>query len=197
MDEIYLWLSTMYNDLLCASGHSPENEIEKRIPFTLCHAHLYLTKSYYDWDNKSAALSTLDISCEGGGSRSSLSAIAVYLLDTSDVVGCWIFLSAQFPSNDPLSSDDMVDWNRADGNIQQPTTSKVAITETVMASNEDIDTPPQQDISNLFGAVDLSSQSSYDTVKYKRAWHRVKGIRFSISFSGECPDAQSRSFSIC
>ena len=38
------------------------------------------------------------------------------------------------------------DRNRADGDIQQPTTSEVANTETVMASNEDIDTPPPQDI---------------------------------------------------
>ena len=43
-----------------------------------------------------------------------------------------------------------------------------------MAGNEDIDTPSPQDISNVFVAADLSSQSSYDTVKYKRAWHRSK-----------------------
>ena len=49
-----------------------------------------------------------------------------------------------------------------------------------MAGNEDIDTPPKQDISNVFAAADLSSQSSYDTVKYKRAWHRVKVIRSSV-----------------
>ena len=47
-------------------------------------------------------------------------------------------------------------------------------------SNEDIDTPTPQDISNAFAAADLSSQSSYDTVKYKRSWHRAKGIRSSI-----------------
>ena len=58
-----------------------------------------------------------------------------------------------------------------------------------MASNEDIDTPPPQDISNVFAAADLSSQSSYDTVKYKRAWYRAKGIRYSILSSGESPDA--------
>ena len=49
-----------------------------------------------------------------------------------------------------------------------------------MSGNEDIDTPPPQDISNVFAAADLSSQSSYDTVKYKRAWHREKRIRSYI-----------------
>ena len=34
------------------------------------------------------------------------------------------------------------DINRADGNNQQPTTSEVSYTETVIAGNEDIDTPP-------------------------------------------------------
>ena len=43
---------------------------------------------------------------------------------------------------------------------------------------------------------DLSSQSSYDTVKYKRAWHRLKGIRYSILYSGESPDARIRAFPI-
>ena len=66
------------------------------------------------------------------------------------------------------------DRNRADGNIQQQTTSEVANTEIVMGYNEGIDHPPPQDISNVFAAADLSSQSSYDTVKYKRAWHRAK-----------------------
>ena len=55
------------------------------------------------------------------------------------------------------------DRNRADGNIKQPTTSEVANTETVMGYNEDIDTPPTQDISNVFAAADLSYQSSYDS----------------------------------
>ena len=58
-----------------------------------------------------------------------------------------------------------------------------------MASNEDIDPPPPQDISNVFAAADLSSQSSYDTVKYKRAWRRAKGIRSSILSSGESLEA--------
>ena len=65
-----------------------------------------------------------------------------------------------------------------------------------MASNEDIDTPTPQDIPNVFAAADLLSQSSYDSVQYKRAWHRAKGICSSILSSGESPDAQSRSLSI-
>ena len=81
----------------------------------------------------------------------------------------------------------MPDRNRADGNIQQPITSELSNTETVMGYNKDIDPPPPQDISNVFAAADLSSQSSYYTVKYKRAWHRAKGIRSSILSSGESP----------
>ena len=88
------------------------------------------------------------------------------------------------------------DRNRADGNNQQPTSLEVANTEIMMASNKEIDTPPPQDISNVFAAADLSSQSSYDTVKYKRAWHRAKRIRSSILSYGESPDTQSRAFSI-
>ena len=38
-----------------------------------------------------------------------------------------------------------------------------------MAYNEDLDPPPPHDISNVFAAADFSSQSSYDSVKYKRA----------------------------
>ena len=61
----------------------------------------------------------------------------------------------------------MIIWyKQADENNQQPTTSEVANTETVMAGNEDIDTPPPQDLLNVFAAADLSYQSSYDTVKY-------------------------------
>ena len=76
------------------------------------------------------------------------------------------------------------DINRADGNIQQPTTSETSNTETVMAYNEDLDPPPPHDISNIFAVEDLSSQSSYDSVKYKRAWHRAKGISSYILSSG-------------
>ena len=46
------------------------------------------------------------------------------------------------------------DRNRSDGNNQQPTTSEVDNTETVMAGNGDIDTPPPQYISNVFAAAD-------------------------------------------
>ena len=66
----------------------------------------------------------------------------------------------------------------------------------MIAGNEDIDTPPPHDISNVFAAADLSSQSSYDTVKYKRASNRAKVIRSSILSFGESPDAQSRALSI-
>ena len=68
---------------------------------------------------------------------------------------------------------------------------EVANTETVMASNEDIDTPSPQDISNVFAASVLSYQSSYDSVQYKRAWNMAKGIRSSILSSGESPVAQN------
>ena len=50
MDAIYIWFSAMDNALLCASVLSPEDKIEERIPFALCHAGLYLTVSYDDWD---------------------------------------------------------------------------------------------------------------------------------------------------
>ena len=88
------------------------------------------------------------------------------------------------------------DRNRADGNNQQPTTSEVAKTETVVSGNKDIDTPPPQDVSNVFAAADVSSQSSYDTVKYKRSWLKAKLIRSSILSSGGCQYACSRELSI-
>ena len=77
------------------------------------------------------------------------------------------------------------DRNRADGNIQQPTTSEVANTETVMASNEDIDTLLTQDISNVFSSADLSSQSSSSSDKYKRAWYKARVIRSSFFLMGK------------
>ena len=61
------------------------------------------------------------------------------------------------------------DRNRADWNSQQQNTLEVSNTETVMGYNEDIDPPPPHDISNVFAEADFSSQSSYDTVKCKRA----------------------------
>ena len=88
------------------------------------------------------------------------------------------------------------DRNQADGNIKQLTTSEVANTETVMGYNEYLDPPPPQDISNVFQAENLSSQSSYDSVKYKRAWHRAKIICSSILSSRESPEVCSRAFSI-
>ena len=72
MDAIYLWFITMDNALLHKSGLSPGDKIEERIPFYLCHSRLYLTESYDDWDEKSAAANTFDISCGSGGSSYSL-----------------------------------------------------------------------------------------------------------------------------
>ena len=69
-------------------------------------------------------------------------------------------------------------------NIKQKTTSEVYNTDTVMGYNEYLDPPPLNDIYNVFVAADLSSQSSYDSVKYKRAWNRAKGIRSSVLSSG-------------
>ena len=65
-----------------------------------------------------------------------------------------------------------------------------------MSYDTEIYTPPPQDISIVFAAADMSSQSSYDTVKYKYAWHRNKGIRSSVLSSGESPDTRSRALSI-
>ena len=48
----------------------------------------------------------------------------------------------------------------------------------------------------MFAAAELSSQSSYDSVKYKRVWHRAKGITSFILSSGESPDECSRALSI-
>ena len=48
----------------------------------------------------------------------------------------------------------------------------------------------------MFATADLLSQSSYDTVKYRRAWHRANGFSSSILSSGESPDARSRALSI-
>ena len=72
MDAISLWFSAMENDLLHESGIFQEDKIEEQIPFTLCHARLYLTESYDDWDYKSASANTFNISCCDGGYISSL-----------------------------------------------------------------------------------------------------------------------------
>ena len=81
-------------------------------------------------------------------------------------------------------------------NVQQQTTSEVANIDTVMADNEEIDLPPPQDISNVFVASDLSSRSSSDSAKYKRAWLKAKVNRSYILCDGECPDSCSRSLYI-
>ena len=65
-----------------------------------------------------------------------------------------------------------------------------------MADNEEIDTPPPQDISNVIAVAELSSCSSSDSTKYKRAWLKVKVIRYSILYDGECTYACSRALSI-
>ena len=65
-------------------------------------------------------------------------------------------------------------------NIQQKNTPEVTDIDTVMAYNEDLYPPPPQDISNLFAAAELSSCSSSNSDKYKRAWIKVKVIRYSI-----------------
>ena len=65
-----------------------------------------------------------------------------------------------------------------------------------MAYNEDIDLPPPQDILNVFAAEDLLSKLSYDSSKYKFAWHKAKVICSYILSAGESPDACSRSLSI-
>ena len=65
-----------------------------------------------------------------------------------------------------------------------------------MACNEDLDPPPPQDILNMFSASDLSSHSSSDSAKYKRAWIKTKVICSSILSTGKFPDACSRALFI-
>ena len=48
----------------------------------------------------------------------------------------------------------------------------------------------------MFAAADLSSCSSSDSAKYKRAWIKVKVIRSSILSAVECPNACSRALYI-
>ena len=43
----------------------------------------------------------------------------------------------------------------------------------------------------MLAAVDLSSHSSSDSDKYKRAWLKSKVIRSYILCAGKCPDACS------
>ena len=77
-------------------------------------------------------------------------------------------------------------------NIQQPTTSEVSDTETVMAYDENLDPPMPQYISNVFAVAEFSSHSSSDSTKYKQVCIKAKLIRSSILSAGECPDACSR-----
>ena len=65
-----------------------------------------------------------------------------------------------------------------------------------MANNEDLDTPPPQDISNVFTATDFSYHSSSDSAKYKHAWLKAKVIHSSILSAEICSDACSISLSI-
>ena len=86
--------------------------------------------------------------------------------------------------------------NRANLNIQQQTTSEVANIEPVMADNEDLDPPSPQDIKSLFVAAKLSSCSSSDSAKYKRACFNAKVICYFILLAGECPGACSKALPI-
>ena len=66
----------------------------------------------------------------------------------------------------------------------------------MIAYNEELYPPPQQDIPNVYAASDLSSHSSSDSEKYKCAWLKAKSIRFSILSAEECPDPCSRALYI-
>ena len=65
-------------------------------------------------------------------------------------------------------------------NIQQQPTSEVANTERVISNNEYLYPPPPQDISNVFAEVDLLSQASSGSAKYKRVWHKEKVTSYFI-----------------
>ena len=55
-------------------------------------------------------------------------------------------IESLYPSTISSIDSGSFDRNRADGNIQQLTTSEVANTETVTAYNEDLDPAPPHDI---------------------------------------------------
>ena len=86
--------------------------------------------------------------------------------------------------------------NRADVNIKQRTTSEVADIDTVMDDNKELDTTPPQHKSNVFAGAYLSSHSTPDSAKYKRAWLKTKKIRSSVLSTGEFPDACIKALSI-
>ena len=88
MGTISISFNTMDNALLHEYVHYPEYKIEDRITFALIHACLYSAESDDERDNKSTAANTSDQSCDDGGSRSSLSAIVVFVSATSDLVCC-------------------------------------------------------------------------------------------------------------
>ena len=111
MGEISLWFSEMDNALLHVSGHYLADKIQERINLALSHTCLYLAESDDEQDNKFDAAKKFYISCGDWGSSPSLSFITVSVLSTSDVVCCWIFVSDLFRPNNPISSDDMVDWD--------------------------------------------------------------------------------------
>ena len=94
----------------------------------------------------------------------------------------------------PLDSGSFV-RNQYDVNIQQPTTLELADTQKVVTENEELNPPPPQDILNVFATAELSSCSSSDSDKYKRAWLKAKIIRYYILSSVECPYARSRALS--
>ena len=77
----------------------------------MSHARLYSSESYNERDDKSADANTFNRSCGDGGSSYSLSAIIVSVSSTSDVGRFWIFTSYLFIPNDPIPSDDVVDWD--------------------------------------------------------------------------------------
>ena len=77
--------------------------------------------------------------------------------------------------------------NRAIINIQQQNTLEVANTYTVITDNEEPYHLQPQDILNVFAAAELSSCSSSNSAKYKRAWLKTKVICSFILSAGECP----------
>ena len=65
----------------------------------------------------------------------------------------YLYLHLLFPTLNHCLNHGSFGRNRADMNIQQPTTPEVGNTEAVMVYNEDIDLPPPQDISNVFAVA--------------------------------------------
>ena len=57
----------MDNAPLHVSGHTPEDKREEWFTFALSHAHLYLSESDDERDDKYADANTFGISCGDGG----------------------------------------------------------------------------------------------------------------------------------